>query len=105
MITTIKDFYQNINDLEIDGFNAPIKIFSDGEEFFIKDVLLKNDEVNGTYCNIELISNRSSLKDDLSDLIKFIDQRLCEDDFKEVDIDVKNKAVEGINKIKKILQR
>jgi hypothetical protein len=100
---TIKDFYQSINDLQIDGYNAPIKLFLDGEEFFIKDITLKNNEVNGTFCSIELKSDRASLKDNLAALMNFVDKTFDENDFKEIDDELKVRAIEGIKRIKKTL--
>ena len=105
MIKTLKEFYQSINELQIDGYNAPIKLYCDDEPFFINDVYLKNNEIDGTYCNIELKSNRSSLKDDLNDLIRFMDQKLDEEDMESSDKELRMKATEGINLIKKILKK
>tara|TARA_S200000501_G_C20723668_1_gene699608 strand:- start:94 stop:405 length:312 start_codon:yes stop_codon:yes gene_type:complete len=103
MIRTIKDFYQKINDLQIDGYNAPIKLFFDGEEFFVKEILLKNNEIDGTFCSIELESNRSSVRENLVDLIAFFEKNFDGEELQESDEELKKRAVEGINKIKKIL--
>ena len=105
MVKTLKELYQKINELEIDGFNAPIKLYCNGEEFFITDVVLKNNEIDGTFCNIELHSRRSSLKGELNDLIDFVEQNIDEEDMKVLNKELENKATEGIKLIKKILQK
>ena len=105
MVKSLKELYQKINELEIDGFNAPIKLYCNGEEFFITDVVLKNNEIDGTFCNIELHSRRSSLKGELNDLINFVEQNIDEEDMKVLNKELENKATEGIKLIKKILQK
>lgn len=105
MITTIKDFYQCINELKIGGYNAPIKLDYDGKDFFIKSILLKNDENSGTFCSIELTSNSTSLKEELSDLINFVEENISGDEIKEIDNEIRTKAIEGINRIKIILNK
>jgi hypothetical protein len=104
MIRTVKDLYQNINELHIDGYNAPLKLFFDGEEFFIKNILLKNNENDGTFCNIELESNRSSLKQNLAELITFVDEKFNENEMNELDEELKKRTMDGISKIKEILK-
>ena len=105
MVKNLKELYQNINELEIDGFNAPIKLYCNDEQFFIKDVVLKNNEIDGTFCNIELNSRRSSLKDELSSLIEFVEKNFDEKDLKVLNNELENKATEGVNLIKKILKK
>ena len=105
MVKSLKELYQKINELEIEGFNAPIKLYCNGEEFFITDVVLKNNEIDGTFCNIELHSRRSSLKGELNDLINFVEQNIDEEDMKVLNKELENKATEGIKLIKKILQK
>ena len=39
-IFTIDDFLQQINELQIEGKNLPIKVNFDGQNFFVKQVLL-----------------------------------------------------------------
>ena len=105
MINSLKEFYQSINELQIGGYNAPIKLYCNGEEFFITDVVLKNNEIDATFCNIELHSRRSSLKGELNDLINFVEQNIDEEDMKVLNKELENKATEGIKLIKKILQK
>ncbi len=105
MVKSLKELYQKINELEVDGFNAPIKLYCNGEEFFVTDVVLKNNEIDGTFCNIELHSRRSSLKGELNDLIDFVEQNIDKEDMKVLNKELENKATEGIKLIKKILQK
>ncbi|MFL2657110.1 MAG: hypothetical protein ACJ0F0_05780 [Burkholderiaceae bacterium] len=105
MIKSIKELNQSINELQIGGYNAPIKLYCNGEQFFIKDVALKNNEIDGTFCNIELNSRLSTLKDELSGLIEFVEKNFDEKDLKLLNMELENKATEGINLIKKILKK
>ena len=105
MIKNLKALYQSINELQIGGYNAPIKLYCNGEQFFITDVMLKNNEIDGTFCNIELHSRRSSLKDELNDLIEFVEQNFDEKDMKVMNKELESKATEGINLIRKILKK
>ncbi len=103
MLRNIKDLYQRISDLEIGGFNAPVKAFSDGREFLLKDIILKNNDLDGTYCCIELKAKESSQRQELLSLINFF-----EENFKanknNVDKELELKAIQGIERIKSLLQ-
>ena len=105
MIKSLKELNQSINELQIGGYNAPIKLYCNGEQFFIKDVVLKNNEIDGTFCNIELHSRRSSLKGELNDLIDFVEKNIDKENMKVLNKELENKATEGIKLIKKILQK
>ena len=105
MIKSLKELNQSINELQIGGYNAPIKLYCNGEEFFITDVVLKNNEIDGTFCNIELHSRRSSLKGELNDLIDFVEKNIDKENMKVLNKELENKATEGIKLIKKILQK
>ena len=105
MIKSLEELYQSINELQIGGYNAPIKLYCNGEQFFITDMMLKNNEIDGTFCNIELHSRRSSLKDELNDLIEFVEKNFDEKDMKLLNKELESKATEGINLIRKILKK
>ena len=105
MIKNLKALYQSINELQIGGYNAPIKLYCNGEQFFVKEVMLKNNEIDGTFCNIELHSRRSSLKDELNDLVEFVEKNFDAEDMKVLNKELENKSTEGINIIKKILKK
>ena len=105
MVKSLKELYQKINELEVDGFNAPIKLYCNGEQFFITEMMLKNNEIDGTFCNIELHSRRSSLKDELNDLIEFVEKNFDEKEMKLLNKELESKATEGINLIRKILKK
>ena len=68
-------------------------------------MVLKNNEIDGTFCNIELNSRLSTLKDELSGLIEFVEKNFDEKDLKLLNMELENKATEGINLIKKILKK
>ena len=44
--------------------------------------MLKNNEIDGTFCYIELHSRRSSLKDELNDLVEFVEKNFDAEDMK-----------------------
>tara|TARA_A100001011_G_C14220645_1_gene804181 strand:+ start:911 stop:1225 length:315 start_codon:yes stop_codon:yes gene_type:complete len=101
-IFTIDDFLQQINELQIEGKNLPIKVNFDGQNFFVKQVLLKNNNIEGSYCSIELGSEVSSSKEELLKLTEFFEQNFKND---EVNSEIELKAIEGIKKIKEILNK
>ncbi len=105
MIKSLEELYQSINELQIGGYNAPIKLYCNGEQFFITEMMLKNNEIDGTFCNIELHSRRSSLKDELNDLIEFVEKNFDEKEMKLLNKELESKATEGINLIRKILKK
>ena len=103
LLRNVKDLYQRISELEIGGYNAPIKAYSNGREFLIKDITLKNNDLDGTYCCIELKAKESSQKQELLALIDFF-----EENFKEnkdnANKELELKAIQGIERIKSLLQ-
>ena len=97
MIKSLKEFYQSINQLQIGGYNPPIKLYCNGEQFFVKEVMLKNNEIDGTFCNIELHSRRSSLKDELNDLVEFVEKNFDAEDMKVLNKGQRTYRVENID--------